>query len=149
MDVLLNNKICAVTGASRGIGAAIAKKFLEEGAIVYALSRTAPDYISEDTPKAIWLSCDVSNEESAEAAINTILAKEGRLDVLVNNAGITRDGLLMRMKTEDWEAVLATNLNSAFFLSRAAVRSMLKQRSGVILNVSSVVGITGNGGQTN
>lgn len=149
MDLLLKEKICAVTGASRGIGAAIAKKFLEEGATVYALSRTAPDFISADTPKAIWLSCDVSNEASVEAAITTILAKEGRLDVLVNNAGITRDGLLMRMKTEDWEAVLATNLTSAFFLSRAAVRSMLKQRSGVILNVSSVVGITGNGGQTN
>lgn len=149
MDLLLKEKICAVTGASRGIGAAIAKKFLEEGAVVYVLSRTAPNYISADTPKAIWLPCDVSDEASAEAAINAILAKEGRLDVLINNAGITRDGLLMRMKTEDWEAVLATNLTSAFFLSRAAVRSMLKQRSGVILNVSSVVGITGNGGQTN
>ena len=78
-----------------------------------------------------------------------VLAKEGRIDILVNNAGITRDGLLMRMKTEDWEAVMDTNLKSAFLLSRAVVRTMLKQRDGCILNVSSVVGIMGNGGQTN
>ncbi len=145
MKRLLEDKICIVTGASRGIGAAICSRFLEEGAVVYALSRTQPEH----SEGASWLSCDVSDEASVEAAVAKVMAEKGRIDVLVNNAGITRDGLLMRMKTEDWEAVLATNLSSAFFLSRAVVRTMLKQREGCILNVSSVVGVVGNGGQAN
>lgn len=152
MDKLLSGKICLVTGASRGIGAAIAARFRAEGAKVYAFSRSAPpDTVGDDVNllRDFWLSCDVSNEASVEAAVAAVLAKEGRIDILVNNAGITRDGLLMRMKTEDWEAVLDTNLKSAFLLSRAVVRTMLKQRDGCILNVSSVVGIMGNGGQTN
>jgi 3-oxoacyl-[acyl-carrier protein] reductase len=145
MERLLENKVCIVTGASRGIGAAIASRFLQEGAQVYALSRTRP----EDVEGATWLACDVADEASVEAAVAKVLAEKGRIDVLVNNAGITRDGLLMRMKTEDWDAVIATNLSSAFFLSRAVVRTMLKQREGCILNVSSVVGVAGNGGQAN
>ena len=143
MDKLLADKICVVTGASRGIGAAIAAKFRAEGAKVYAFSRTAP------ADRETWISCDVSDETSVEAAVAQVLAAEGRIDILVNNAGVTRDGLLMRMKTEDWDTVLSTNLKSAFFLSRAVVRPMLKQREGCILNVSSVVGVSGNGGQTN
>jgi 3-oxoacyl-[acyl-carrier protein] reductase len=159
MEKLLKDKVCIVTGASRGIGAAIAAKFRAEGATVYAFSRTAPTAApaaaapSADAAFAIpaprWIQCDVADEASIEAAIAAVLAEAGRIDVLVNNAGITRDGLLMRMKTEDWDAVLDTNLKSAFLLSRAVVRPMLKQRSGCILNVSSVVGITGNGGQAN
>lgn len=169
MGTLLADKICVVTGASRGIGAAIAALFRSEGAKVYVFSRSAPnrgdapsqggapsaagDGAAGDgaagTPLDFWLSCDVSNEASIEAAVAAVLAKEGRIDILVNNAGITRDGLLMRMKTEDWDAVLDTNLKSAFLLSRAVVRTMLKQRDGCILNLSSVVGIMGNGGQTN
>lgn len=155
MDKLLKDKVCVVTGASRGIGAAIAAKFSAEGAVVYAFSRTAPAAApaaaSEPAAAAAprWIQCDVADEASIEAAIAAVLAEAGRIDVLVNNAGITRDGLLMRMKTEDWDAVLDTNLKSAFLLSRAVVRPMLKQRSGCILNVSSVVGITGNGGQAN
>ena len=152
MDKLLSDKICVVTGASRGIGAAIAARFRAEGAKVYAFSRSAPpDTAGGDGNllRDFWLSCDVSNEASVDAAVAAVLAKEGRIDILVNNAGITRDGLLMRMKTEDWEAVMDTNLKSAFLLSRAVVRTMLKQRDGCILNVSSVVGIMGNGGQTN
>ena len=145
MKRLLEDKVCIVTGASRGIGAAICSRFLEEGAVVYALSRTQPEH----SEGASWLACDVSDEASVEAAVAKVMAEKGRIDVLVNNAGITRDGLLMRMKTEDWEAVLATNLSSAFFLSRAVVRTMLKQREGCILNVSSVVGVVGNGGQAN
>ena len=158
MDKLLKDKVCVVTGASRGIGAAIAAKFSAEGAFVYAFSRTAPA-APDAAPSAAaepataaaprWIQCDVADEASIEAAIAAVLAEAGRIDVLVNNAGITRDGLLMRMKTEDWDAVLDTNLKSAFLLSRAVVRPMLKQRSGCILNVSSVVGITGNGGQAN
>ena len=152
MDKLLSGKICVVTGASRGIGAAIAERFRAEGAKVYAFSRSAPPEAASGEGNLLrdfWLSCDVSNEASVEAAMAAVLAKEGRIDILVNNAGITRDGLLMRMKTEDWEAVLDTNLKSAFLLSRAVVRTMLKQKDGCILNVSSVVGIMGNGGQTN
>ena len=158
MDKFLKDKVCVVTGASRGIGAAIAAKFSAEGAVVYAFSRTAPaapsaapSAASEPAAAAAprWIQCDVADEASIEAAIAAVLAEAGRIDVLVNNAGITRDGLLMRMKTEDWDAVLDTNLKSAFLLSRAVVRPMLKQRSGCILNVSSVVGIIGNGGQAN
>jgi len=152
MEKLLKDKVCIVTGASRGIGAAIAAKFGAEGAAVYAFSRTAPAAEPAADPSAAaprWIQCDVADEASIEAAVAAVLAEAGRIDVLVNNAGITRDGLLMRMKTEDWDAVLDTNLKSAFLLSRAVVRPMLKQRSGCILNVSSVVGITGNGGQAN
>ncbi len=169
MEKLLKDKVCIVTGASRGIGAAIAAKFSAEGAAVYAFSRTAPvaepaafagsaaaepaapgSFSAAEPAKAPrWIQCDVADEASIEAAIAAVLAEAGRIDILVNNAGITRDGLLMRMKTEDWDAVLDTNLKSAFLLSRAVVRPMLKRRSGCILNVSSVVGITGNGGQAN
>jgi 3-oxoacyl-[acyl-carrier protein] reductase len=147
MEKLLTGKICIVTGASRGIGAAIAARFRAEGAKVYALSRGAPQPAAE--VEEHWLACDVADEASIEAAVAAVLEKEGRIDILVNNAGITRDGLLMRMKTQDWDEVLDTNLKSAFLLSRSVLRTMLKQREGCILNVSSVVGITGNGGQTN
>jgi 3-oxoacyl-[acyl-carrier protein] reductase len=143
MEGVLSGQICIVTGASRGIGLAIATRFKQEGAIVYGLSRTKAEADIE------WISCDVTDELSVESAIDQILKKENRIDILVNNAGITRDGLLMRMKTEDWEAVLNSNLRSAFFLSRAVSCIMLKQRSGCILNMSSVVGLHGNGGQAN
>ena len=154
MESLLKDKICIVTGASRGIGAAIASLFRSEAARVYTLSRTAPQASALDSGEdavadPFWIPCDVSDEASVESAMARILAAEGRIDILVNNAGITRDGLLMRMKTEDWDTVLSTNLKSAFLLSRAVIRPMLKQRSGCILNVSSVVGISGNGGQAN
>ncbi len=143
MSDTLSGQVSVVTGASRGIGLAIATLFKNEGAKVYGLSRSAPSADIE------WLPCDVTDEASIESAISTILQKEGRIDIVVNNAGITRDGLLMRMKTEDWDAVLGANLRSAFILSRAVSRIMLKQRSGCILNMSSVVGLHGNGGQAN
>ncbi len=143
MRGLLSDQVCIVTGASRGIGLAIANRFREEGALVYGLSRTKPH------ADISWISCDITDEASIDAAINSIVQKENRIDVVVNNAGITRDGLLMRMKTEDWDAVLTANLRSAFLLSRTVSRIMLKQRSGCILNMSSVVGLHGNGGQAN
>lgn len=152
MELLLKDKICVVTGASRGIGAAIAALFSREGATVYSLSRSEPT-ATEEIPsllhRPVWLSCDVSDESSVEGTINEVLTREGRIDVLVNNAGITRDGLLMRMKTEDWDAVISTNLSSAFFTSRSVIRPMLRQKEGCILNVSSIVGLKGNGGQAN
>ncbi len=143
MSEILSGQICIVTGASRGIGLAIATLFKNEGAKVYGLSRSAPSADIE------WISCDVTDEASIEAAVAAILQKEGRIDIVVNNAGITRDGLLMRMKTEDWDAVLSANLRSAFILSRSVSRIMIKQRSGCILNMSSVVGLHGNSGQSN
>jgi len=152
MELLLKDKICVVTGASRGIGAAISSLFSREGAKVYSLSRSEPSSTEEDLSlpyRPVWLSCDVSDESSVEGTINEVLAREGRIDVLVNNAGITRDGLLMRMKTEDWNAVISTNLSSAFFTSRSVIRPMLRQKEGCILNVSSIVGLKGNGGQAN
>ncbi|HEY9054005.1 MAG TPA: 3-oxoacyl-[acyl-carrier-protein] reductase [Rectinemataceae bacterium] len=147
MESLLKDRIAVVTGASRGIGQAIATAFLAEGARVYALSRS--DASRPDTPSLVWIPCDVTDEAGLEAAWATVLEAEGRVDILVNNAGITKDGLAMRMKTEDWDAVLDANLKSAFILCRAASRQMLKQKSGCILNISSVVGISGNGGQAN
>lgn len=159
MDLLLKDKVAVITGASRGIGAAMADTFQAEGATVYRLSRTSPqpgpDPSAQNGPGSQnsstlnWIACDVADEASAEAGINAVLAAESRIDILVNNAGITRDGLIMRMKTEDWDLVQDTNLRSAFFLSRAVARHMLKRREGCILNISSVVGIIGNGGQTN
>ena len=143
MEGTLSGQVCLVTGASRGIGLARATRFKQEGAIVYGLSRTKAEADID------WISCDVTDELSVESAIDQIFKIENRIDVLVNNAGMTKDGLIMRMKTEDWEAVLNANLRSAFFLSRAVSRIMLKQRSGCILNMSSVVGLHGNGGQAN
>ncbi|MFZ2912950.1 MAG: 3-oxoacyl-[acyl-carrier-protein] reductase [Rectinemataceae bacterium] len=165
MNQSLEGKVCIVSGASRGIGKAIAELFLAEGAKLYCLSRTGPEVSSGPvapdgatgpdgaaTPPvgpSVWIPCDVADETAVDAAVAQVLAAEGRIDVLVNNAGVTRDGLLMRMKTEDWDTVIKTNLTSAFYLSRAVSRHMLKQRSGAILNVSSVVGISGNAGQAN
>jgi 3-oxoacyl-[acyl-carrier protein] reductase len=143
MSGLLSGQVCIVTGGSRGIGLAIAARFKDEGALVYSLSRTKPE------TDISWIPCDITDETSIDSAINSIIQKESRIDVVVNNAGITRDGLLMRMKTEDWDAVLTANLRSAFLLSRTVSRIMLKQRSGCILNMSSVVGLHGNGGQAN
>ena len=143
MGKLLEGEVCVITGASRGIGHAIALRFREEGALVYGLSRSKPEANIE------WIPCDVADEASIESAVNSIFQKENRIDIVVNNAGITRDGLIMRMKTEDWDAVLNANLRSAFIMSRAVSRMMLRQRSGCILNISSVVGLHGNGGQAN
>lgn len=152
---LLKGKNCIVTGGSKGIGRAIVKTFLEEGANVYYISRSEAENAGElatiaqnNACKLKWISCSVTDEKALEAAIDTI-ASEGSIDVVVNNAGITKDGLVFRMNTEDWEQVLLTNLTSAFFVCRTAARHMIKKRAGSIINVSSVVGITGNGGQTN
>jgi len=151
----LSNQIAVVTGAGRGIGRAIALAFAAEGADIACVSRTAEN--SEKVAQEVralgrkaWAhAVDVSSGEAVAKVAEQILQEAGRVDILVNNAGITRDGLLMRMSEADWDAVLDTNLKGAFLFTRAFTRSFLKQRSGRIINITSVVGIMGNAGQCN
>lgn len=143
---MLDGTIAVVTGGSRGIGYAIVTRFVAAGATVYYFSRSPGD---PPPAGATHVTVDVANDEQVTAAINTVIETHGKVDVLVNNAGVTRDGLIMRMKSEDWQTVLDTNLSSAFYTSRAVARQMIKQRSGSIINISSVVGKMGNGGQAN
>ena len=148
----LENKTALVTGASRGIGLAIAQVFLQQGATVHAVSRSQGDLaplLTEYPQRLVHHAVDVSDEQSVSQAVAKILEQGDGIDILVNNAGITRDGLIMRMSTADWQQVLDVNLSSAFFTSRALARHMIKRRSGCIINVSSVVGVTGNPGQAN
>jgi 3-oxoacyl-[acyl-carrier protein] reductase len=151
----LLNQVAVVTGAGRGIGRAIALELAEAGADVACVSRTAENaekVAAEVRAKGrrAWAhALDVADAAAVNAAVEAILAAAGRVDILVNNAGITRDGLLMRMSDADWDAVLATNLKGAFLFTRALSRSFLKQRSGCILNVASVIGLRGNAGQAN
>jgi 3-oxoacyl-[acyl-carrier protein] reductase len=150
----LMNRVALVTGASRGIGRAIAERLAMQGAIVVAAARG--DHVHETVSaiqaqggRAEAVSVDVTDASMLEAVPAGIVERHGRLDILVSNAGITRDQLLMRMKRDDWDAVLATNLTATFVLAQAAIRPMLKARGGRIIAVSSVVGQTGNAGQTN
>jgi 3-oxoacyl-[acyl-carrier protein] reductase len=150
----LTGRIALVTGASRGIGRAIAARLAERGATVVAAARGdhAGAAVAELTAaghRAEAVSVDVTDSAALEQLPGDIVARHGRLDILVSNAGITRDQLLMRMKRDDWDAVLATNLTATFTLAQAAMRPMLKQRGGRIIIVSSVVGQMGNPGQTN
>ncbi len=151
----LNGQIAVVTGAGRGIGRAIALKFAAEGADVVCVSRTAEN--SEKVAVEVralgrraWaVAVDVADNAAVTAAAATILADAGKVDILVNNAGVTRDGLLMRMSEADWDVVINTNLKGAFNFTKAFTRSFLKQRSGRIINVASVIGLIGNAGQAN
>src|SRR6187549_1529316 len=150
----LSGKVALVTGASRGIGRAIAKRLGEQGAIVVAAARGnhADDTVRELTGAghaAEAISLDVPDAGAVEKLPGDIVSRHGRLDIVVSNAGIARDQLLMRMKREDWDSVLATNLTATFVLAQAAMRPMLKQRGGRIIAIASVVGQTGNAGQTN
>jgi 3-oxoacyl-[acyl-carrier protein] reductase len=155
MGGVLAGKVVLVTGASRGIGEGIAKAAAEEGATVVCGARdeaklqAVVSAILAAGGKAEAVGLDVARRDSVDAAFERLLAAHGRLDGLVNNAGITRDNLLLRMKVEDWEAVLATNLTGVFHCTQAAMRPMLKQRAGRLVNVTSVVGLTGNAGQAN
>ena len=150
----LSGRVALVTGASRGIGRAIARTLAGQGATVVAAARGdhARDAVAELTAKggrAEALTLDVTDAGALERVPADIVDRHGRLDIVVSNAGIARDQLLLRMKRDDWDAVLATNLTATFALAQAAMRPMLKQRGGRIIAVSSVVGQMGNAGQTN
>ncbi len=151
----LTNQIAVVTGAGRGIGRAIALKFANEGADVVVISRTQEnsEKVAEEVRalgrKAWAHAVDVADAAAVTAAAGKILADCGKVDILVNNAGVTRDGLLMRMSDADWDLVLNTNLKGAFLVTKAFNRAMLKARTGRIINITSVIGLIGNAGQSN
>jgi 3-oxoacyl-[acyl-carrier protein] reductase len=151
----LAEKVVLVTGASRGIGRAVADTLAKQGAVVVLAARdtarldAAVAEITGGGGRAEAVAVDVADRASVEAAVAGVLVTHGRLDALVNNAGVTRDNLVLRMKDEDWQAVLATNLTGVFLCTQAALKPMLKQRSGRIVNVTSVVGLIGNAGQAN
>jgi 3-oxoacyl-[acyl-carrier protein] reductase len=154
--VVSPDKVALVTGGSRGIGRAIALRLAKDGAAV------AVNYVSSEGPAqavvdqivatggaALAVRGDVSSVAEAEAIVEKVLSDLGRIDILVNNAGITRDGLLLRMSEQEWDAVLDTNLKGAYACTKAALRSMLRRRSGRVINISSVSGLMGNAGQAN
>lgn len=152
----LVGKVALVTGGSRGIGRAIALKLAENGADVainYAGNTAAAEEvkaaIEQMGRKALLIQCSVADTDGVQAMVNQVVKKLGRLDILVNNAGITRDGLLMRMKEADWDDVMNTNLKGVYNCSKAVMRTMMKQKSGRIVNMASVVGEMGNAGQAN
>jgi len=150
------NQVALVTGAGRGIGHAIALRLGNEGARVACVSRssenakrTSDELNAARTDSAKPYAVDVSDHAAVENAGAQILEEFGRVDILVNNAGVARDGLAMRMSVEDWDAVINTNLRGAFSFTQSIIRAMIKQRSGRIINISSVIGLMGNAGQTN
>lgn len=151
----LDGKVVLVTGGSRGIGRAIAGSLAAEGASVVLAARdqarlaAAVEEIKASGGQAEAVSIDVSDRSSVTTATTGVLERHGRIDGLVNNAGVTRDNLLLRMKDDEWDAVLATNLTGVFLCTQAVLRPMIKQRSGRIVNVTSVVGLMGNAGQAN
>jgi len=146
----LKGAVVLITGGTRGIGRAIAERFKEVGALVYITGT------SEERVKAVadelgvnGVKMDVTDREEVKRVVSEIVEREGRIDVLVNNAGITRDALFIRMKDEDWDAVVNTNLNGVYNVTRAVIPHMVKKRKGAVINISSVVGFTGNVGQAN
>lgn len=153
---LLDGKVALITGGSRGIGKGIVELFVKEGADVAFTYLSNPELanalaseLSKTGRKVMALQSDAANTTAAQAAVDQVVAAWGRLDVLVNNAGITKDQLVMRLSEADWDAVMSTNLKSVFNMTKAATRPMLKQKSGSIINMSSVVGVQGNAGQSN
>lgn len=157
MDMkLLEGKVTLVTGATRGIGRAIALAYADNGAHVAFTYRSSAQLAEEleaelqsKGVKAKGYQADAADFEAITALLTDIISDHGRIDVIVNNAGVTGDNLLLRMSEEQWNHVINTNLNSVFFTTKAALRTMLKQRAGSIINISSVVGIQGNAGQAN
>jgi|TARA_B110001454_G_scaffold188870_1_gene187117 3-oxoacyl-[acyl-carrier protein] reductase len=152
---LLANKVAVVTGAGRGIGRAVALAYARMGADVACVSRTEENSAKvaaevEALGRRAWaVAVDVSDTAAVNAAAGKILDDAGRVDILVNNAGVTRDNLLMRMSEEEWDTVINTNLKGAFNFTKALTRPFIKQRSGRIINIASVIGLIGNAGQSN
>lgn len=152
---LLADKIAVVTGAGRGIGRAVALAYAKMGADVVCVSRTEENSAKvaaevEGIGRRAWaVAVDVSDTAAVDAAAKGILESTGRIDILVNNAGVTRDNLLMRMSEEEWDTVIDTNLKGAFNFTKALTRPFIKQRSGRIINIASVIGLIGNAGQSN
>ncbi len=149
-------KVALVTGGSGGIGQAVCRELSTAGFAVavhyhsdHARAETVVEELTAQGGEACSLSADISDAAAVEALFAEIMRRFGRIDVVVNNAGITRDALVLRMKLEDWQKVIDTNLTGAFLVSRAAAKIMLRQRSGKIINVASVVGLSGNAGQAN
>ncbi|MCD8482195.1 MAG: 3-oxoacyl-[acyl-carrier-protein] reductase [Verrucomicrobia bacterium] len=155
MQLTYNNRTALVTGAGRGIGRAIAETLAAAGVKVVCVSKnldscqSAADAIKASGGQATAMAVDVSDPAAVAAASEEMLREFGTIDILVNNAGITRDGLIMRMKDDDWNMVLQTNLNSAFYWTRALAQPMARQRWGRIINIASVIGLMGNAGQAN
>jgi 3-oxoacyl-[acyl-carrier protein] reductase len=154
--MLLKGKKALITGGSRGIGKSIVEKFLQEGADVWFVSTKESPYMAEiekvaaeSGTKVFWKPCNVADSEEVSAVVKEVLEESGGIDTLINNAGITRDGLIFRMSIDNWMDVLNVNLTSAFSFAKSIARPMLKQRQGSIINISSVVGVIGNGGQSN
>ncbi|MHB1049648.1 MAG: 3-oxoacyl-[acyl-carrier-protein] reductase [Bacteroidota bacterium] len=152
----LNEKIALVTGGSRGIGRSIVLQLVESGATVAFTYRSRKDEadtlvaeIQSKGGKAVAFQSDAANTAQSNDVVQAVIKEFGRLDILVNNAGVTKDGLLMRMSEQDWDDVIATNLKSVFNFTKAACRQMMSQQAGKIINISSVVGLTGNAGQSN
>lgn len=152
----LSGKVALITGGSRGIGKAIALKLASLGAniiINYTKSDIKAKEVIKDAEnlgiRAVALKADVSNKDDVESFVNKVIDEFGKIDILVNNAGITRDNLLMRMKEDEWDDVINVNLKGTFNVTKAAIRTMLKQKSGSIINIASVIGISGNAGQCN
>jgi len=151
-----DGKVFIVTGGSRGIGEAIVRRLAAEGGRVFTTYNSQPERaeairaeIAAAGGMVEYLQIDVSNEDSVKGLIDHVITTTGRIDGLVNNAGITRDGLIMRMSTKDWDDVLRTNLTGVFYTCRAVARPMMSQRSGRIVNIGSIVGLGGNAGQVN
>ena len=151
LSIDLTGKVALVTGSTRGIGRTIAKTLVDAGAKVAVVGRdlATAEQVAEELGEARGFACDVADPSSVTMLVQTVEEAFGSMDILVNNAGITRDNLMLRMKDEDWDAVLDTNLRSAFVAIRAAQRGMMKRRWGRIINIASVVGIFGNKGQAN
>jgi len=153
---MLKGKTALVTGGSRGIGKEIITAFLKEGASICCVDLMETEFkdeyenlAAESGAKIIYKQTDVSNEEQINTMVKECLEEFSDIDILVNNAGITKDKLLMRMEADEWNKVISVNLTSAFFLSKALSRHMIKRRSGNIINISSIVGVMGNAGQVN